>query len=87
MSEIVRYWTTCEDGIHGMDPAPPGKGNWVKYTDHVAAIAKLEALLPSHQHYFVCPDPGDQGDGCLHGLETRLTHKCSCGLSAGDVRR
>ena len=38
MSEITRYWTTCEDGIHGLDPAPKGKGDWVKYIDHLRAM-------------------------------------------------
>jgi hypothetical protein len=42
MSEIIRWWTTCEDGIHTLDIAPPNKGNWVRYADHLAAISALE---------------------------------------------
>jgi len=38
--EITRYWTTCEDGIHGLEPAPKSKGDWVKYKDHLAALAE-----------------------------------------------
>jgi hypothetical protein len=41
---VTRYWTTCEDGIHGLDPAPKGLGNWVRYADYVALEAQVARL-------------------------------------------
>lgn len=41
---IGLYWHTFEDGWHGMDPAPIGKGDWVP--DHIVArlLLKIDEL-------------------------------------------
>jgi hypothetical protein len=33
VEQCTRYWTTFEDGFHGLDPAPPGKGEWLKRSE------------------------------------------------------
>jgi hypothetical protein len=63
MSGLTRYWTTCEDGIPGLDPAPKGKGNWVKYAEATERITELEEcireLLKGGEHEGECDN--DQG--------------------------
>jgi hypothetical protein len=66
---IQRYWTTFVDGFHGLDPAPEGKGNWVKFADHEAERERLVGLLREWQDTF-------HADGCYAGDLERPKRKC-----------
>jgi hypothetical protein len=41
---VIRYWRTCEDGIHCMEPAPEGKGDWIRYSDYLALTEQNRQL-------------------------------------------
>ena len=73
IEQLTRYWTTFEDGFHGLDPAPPGKGDWLKRSDVMDLLRSLSDVeRPQEQtarrYHFVCPECGPNvavdEDGC-----------------------
>jgi Zn ribbon nucleic-acid-binding protein len=45
----IPCWTTFEDGFHGVDPAPDGKGTWVSAEDFCTVVARAEAALAAER--------------------------------------
>ena len=81
LERLTRYWTTFEDGIHSLDPAPPGKGEWLKRSDvlEVATVLRAQGrpygLADYTEHRIGCPRRGLD-------VECRSEDNCSCGLDA-----
>ena len=87
LERLTRYWTTFEDGIHSLDPAPPGKGEWLKRSDVLEVATALRAqgrpqqdegiagLADYTEHRIGCPRRGLD-------VECRSEDNCSCGLDA-----